>query len=710
MKQVFQNMTTGSPELIDVPSPMSKEGELIIAATKSLISKGTEKMLTDFGKSSLIGKALKNPEKVKLVLDKLKTEGLVQTIESVYSGLNQPMKIGYCHVGRVLDNGKTDFSVGDRVVSNASHGEVVRTPYNLTARIPENVDDDSAVYTVLGSIALQGVRLISPTLGETVVVTGLGLIGLITVQILKANGCKVVGIDLDNNKCELAKGFGAEVVNISKGENPVDFIEEITKGVGVDAVLITASSKSNDVMHQAASMCRKRGKIVLVGVVGLELKREDFYEKELSFQVSCSYGPGRYDANYEDHGIDYPIGFVRWTEQRNFETVLSLLSDRSIDVRPLITHRFDLDNIKEAYSKLEDESSLGIILEYQLKEDELSDSRNIRLPENKNTDNSSNANKVKVSFIGAGNYASRVLMPGFKNNKTILSTVVTSEGSSGMLCAKKYGFEYASTDVSDALKKDSDILVIATRHNLHAEQIILGLEKQKNIFVEKPLALTHKEIDNISATYNKIKQKPLLMVGFNRRFSPHISKMKSLLASKKAQKCFIFTMNAGFIPEEHWTQDSRIGGGRIIGEACHYIDLMRYLADSPFKTWSAIKIENKDTNSTRDDRAIINLEFEDGSIGSIHYLSNGGPFQKERLEVFCENSVLQLNNFKTLRGYGWKTFNKYKTFLPNKGQNICIKKFIESVRLNTESPIPFSEIIEVSRITIDIAQSLRDQK
>jgi len=710
MKQLFQNMKSGSPELVDVPAPMRKDGELIISATKSLISKGTEKTQADFGKASLVGKALRNPDKVKLVLTKLKNEGLVNTIESVFSSLNQPTKMGYCHVGRVLDNGNTEFSVGDRVVSNASHGEVVRSPYNLTAKIPENIDDDSAVFTVLGSIALQGVRLVSPSIGEIVVVSGLGLIGLLAVQILKANGCRVIGIDLDSDKCKLASSFGAEVININKGEDPVDYIGSITNGLGVDAVLITASSKSNDVMHQAALMCRKRGKIVLVGVVGLELNREDFYEKELSFQVSCSYGPGRYEPNYEEHGLDYPIGFVRWTEKRNFETVLRLISEGSIDVKPLITHRFSFEDAKNAYTHLDDESALGILLEYEPNEEVLAESRKINLTENKSPKNIKASAEVSVSFIGSGNYASRTLMPCFKRKGVILKTVVSSEGSSGIFCAKKYGFENASTDISDALEKDTDSIVIATRHNLHAKQVILGIQNQKNIFVEKPLALTHKEIDSISDSYSKVSKKPILMVGFNRRFSPHISKMKSLLEGKRTPKCFIFTMNAGHIAEDHWTQDPKIGGGRIIGEACHYLDLMRYLANSPFKTWSAIKIEDKNTKSSLDDRAIINLEFEDGSIGSIHYLSNGGPFPKERLEVFCGNSVLQLNNFKTLQGFGWNTFSKYKTAKQDKGQNNCVRKFIDAAKLSSAPPpIPFEEIIEVSKITVDIGRSLRNQ-
>ena len=704
MKQVFQNMKTGSPDLLEVPSPMSKKGELIIGATKSLISKGTEKMLTDFGKSSLLGKAISHPERVLTVINKLKTDGFSSTYEAVNSVLNNPTKMGYCHVGKVLDTGNTSYSLGDRIVSNANHGDVARVPFNLTAKIPPNVDDEAATFTVMGSIALQGVRLISPTLGETVVVTGLGLIGLLAVQILKANGCRVIGIDLDNSKCELARRFGAEVVNISKGEDPLDYCNEATKNLGVDAVLITASTKSHEVMHQSASLCRKRGKIVLIGVVGLDLKREDFYEKELTFQVSCSYGPGRYEESYENQGMDYPIGFVRWTEKRNFETVLDLLSDGLINIKPLITHRFKLDEVKEAYKTLDDERALGILLEYEDRKESLEDSSKVRISQRLKTKTN---NHVCVSFLGAGNYASRFLIPNFKKNKATLKTIVTSEGSNGVHSAKKFGFEIASTNIQDALTDETDTLIIATRHDLHAEQLITGLKKGKNIFIEKPLAINHAEIKNIESTYMGLANKPLVMVGFNRRFSPHIKKIKSLLDTKKSPKCFVFTMNAGYLPDEHWTQNKDIGGGRIIGEACHYLDLMRYLSGSAFKSWSAIKAKDKDKSSTRDDRAIINLEFENGSIGSIHYFSNGGPSQKERIEVFCGNSTLQLNNFKELIGHGWKNFKNYKTYSQDKGQETCVKEFLDSIKNNSSAPIPFEDIIEVSKITIDIAESLR---
>tara|TARA_B100000519_G_scaffold203428_1_gene226712 strand:+ start:22258 stop:24387 length:2130 start_codon:yes stop_codon:yes gene_type:complete len=708
MKQVFQNMKNGKPELVDEPIPMSKNGEVIIKAHKTLISKGTEKMLTDFGKSNLIGKALKQPEKVKLVLNKIKTDGIAPTLESVNTVLNKPLKMGYCHVGSVLDNGNTNYFIGDRVVSNGSHGEVTRVPYNLTAKIPENVSDEAASFTVLGAIALQGIRLISPTIGETIVVSGLGLIGLLAVQILKANGCRVIGIDLDTRKCDLAKELGVDVIDISKNNDVIGLCKNFTNGIGVDAVLITASSKSNEIIHQSAQACRKRARIVLVGVIGLELKREDFYDKELSFQVSCSYGPGRYEEKYENKGLDYPIGYVRWTEKRNFETILNLLSERLIKTEKLVTHRFTLDDIEKAYGELENENSLGIILDYEQEIIDLENSRKVLI--NDKEDSLSPSKNINISFIGAGNYATRFLMPNFKKNKSNLKTIVTSGGSSAVQSAKKFGFENASTNIDDALNEETDTLVIATQHNLHANQVILGLKHNKNIFVEKPLALTKSELSKISNIYEKMINPPTLMVGFNRRFSPFVKKIKNLIDKKHSPKCFIFTMNAGYISPKHWTQQSDKGGGRIIGEACHYIDLMLYLSNSSIESWSAIGAEDNNKNTVNDDRVIINLKFENGSIGSIHYLSNGGPFPKERIEVFCDNSVLQLDNFKKLKGFGWKGFSSMRSFYQDKGQKQCIKEFIDCIILKNNPPIPFSQIKEVSQTSIDIASFLRPQQ
>jgi predicted dehydrogenase/threonine dehydrogenase-like Zn-dependent dehydrogenase len=700
--QILQNLSNGETSLVDVPSMKSLKGHVNIQTTKSLVSVGTERMLIDFGKAGWIDKARSQPDKVKMVLAKVKTDGLSATYDAVKTKLNQPLPLGYCNVGKVLDGSDTGFEKGARVVSNGHHAEVVRVPKNLVASIPSEVDDETAAFTVLGAIAMQGIRLVNPTVGETVIVTGLGLIGLLTVQILKANGCRVLGIDFDSAKCEFAKQFGAEVVDLSKEQDPIVMAEAFSRGRGVDAVIITASSKSNDIVHQAATMCRKRGRIVLVGVVGLEISRADFYKKELIFQVSCSYGPGRYDEDYEDKGMDYPLGFVRWTEQRNFEAVLDLMASGSINVKSLISHRFKIDDAVAAYEKLDDRSSLGILIDYKGSTKESISKNTVELSEN----NINKAQKGNVAFIGGGNYASRVLIPAFKRAGANLTALVTSGGMSAVHHGKKNGFLKASTDIEQALDDAVDSVVIATQHNLHSSQTIKALEMGKHVFVEKPLALTHDEIDKIEASQKKSKS--MVMVGYNRRFSPHIQKIKSLLDAKPSPKTFIMTMNAGEIRKEHWTQDAEIGGGRIIGEACHYIDLMRFLSGSKIKSFNAVKMGENDFVEITEDKALISLTFEDGSLGSIHYFSNGGKlFPKERIEVFCDNAVLQLDNFRKLYGFGWKGFNKMKLWYQDKGQEHCVDAFMESVRQGGKNPIPQDEIFEVARVSVDIAEMLR---
>ena len=705
MRQVLQNIANGDTSLIEVPCPERRNDNLLIATTKSLVSVGTERMLIDFGKSGWIEKARSQPDKVKMVLEKVKTDGLKPTIDAVRSKLDQPLPLGYCNVGIVQDNGGTNFSVGSRVVSNGNHAEVVRVPKNLCAEIPMNVDDESAAFTVLASIALQGIRLANPTIGETVVVTGLGLVGLITVQLLKANGCRVLGIDFDSTKCAMARDFGAETVDLTIGEDPISRANAFSRGQGVDAVIITASTKSNEPVSHGAKMCRKRGRIVLVGVVGLELSRADFFEKEITFQVSCSYGPGRYDTEYEDKGHDYPLGFVRWTEQRNFEAVLDLMSSGAINVKPLISHRFEIEDAVSAYECLNDRSSLGILLSYSADPEVLLAKKLVDI----NTTEDYTAEDAVCGFIGAGNYASRVLIPAFKEAGAKLDTLLTSGGVSAVHHGKKNNFVNASTDLSHLLdNKAINSVVIATQHNLHAEQVIQALHACKNVFVEKPLALTHGELDKIVSAYNAHSGSCRVMVGYNRRFSPHIIKMKSLLANVTSPKSFIMTMNAGAIPADHWTQDPKVGGGRIIGEACHYIDLMRFLANSEITGFTATCMGKADGVEVTEDKASITLTFKDGSFGTIHYLANGGKaFAKERIEVFANDGVLQLDNFRKLTGFDWKGFSSDKLMTQNKGQSSCTKAFITSIQRGEPSPIPFGEIIEVARYSVDIAESLR---
>ena len=701
MKQIIQKLDTGETLIAEIPSPGRKSNYAIIKSKKTLLSVGTERMLVDFSKSGLLKKATLQPDKVKMVIDKARTDGIYATYETVKSKLDQPLPLGYCNVGEIIDPSDTSFRVGDRVVSNGSHAEIVRVARNLIVKVPNEVDDESAAFTVLGSIAMQGIRLANPTIGETIVVTGLGLIGLLTVQILKANGCRVIGIDFDSFKCDLAEEFGAEVIDLSKGQDPVQKSIAFSRGRGADAVIITASSKSNDIVQQSAMICRKRGRIILVGVVGLEINRSDFYEKELTFQVSCSYGPGRYDEDYEVKGKDYPYPFVRWTEQRNFEAVLDLMASGSINITKLISYRFSFDDAVIAYQKLDDYSSLGILLDYKNSSEESLAKKTVELSENI----TNQSDKGNVAFVGGGNYASRVLIPAFKRSGANLNTLVTSGGISAVHHGKKNGVSNASTDFSRAIDDDIDTVVIATQHNLHSSQIIKALKHGKHVFVEKPLALSHKEVDEIESvkTGNTI-----LMVGYNRRFAPHIQKIKSLLDDKPLPKTFIMTMNAGEIPSDHWTQDLEMGGGRIIGEACHYIDLMRFLAGSEIESFNAIKMGENNFVSVTEDKALISITFKDGSMGSIHYFANGGKkFPKERIEVFCDNAVLQLDNFRILRGFGWKGFTKMNLWFQNKGQQNCVNAFIKSVKEGEQSPISTEEIFEVARASIDIAEILR---
>lgn len=706
MYQVVQDINEGKTIVLEAPKPILKSNHSLITSKYSLISSGTEKTLVDFGKSGLVGKAVGQPEKVKMVLDKIKTDGISATYSAVKSKLDEPMQLGYCNVGLVKKSDKNIFSTGTRVVSNGKHSSYVSVPNNLIAEIPDNVSDEEAVFTVLGSIALQGIRLSNPTLGESYVVTGLGLVGLLAVQILKANGCRVLGIDYDSSKCALAKQFGAEVVDLSKGENPIKAANEFSSGRGIDSVIITASSKSNNIVHEAATMCRKRGRIILVGVVGLELQRSDFYEKELTFQVSCSYGPGRYDNQYEENGIDYPFPFVRWTEQRNFEAILNLMSSGQLNVKPLISGKYKIQDAQEAYNLLDDSSSLGILLDYTKIEKEINEKEHVIIPNIQNKKDIS-LDKKKISFIGAGNYAARVLIPAFKKAGAEFSTLVSGGGVSAIHNGKKYGFENASTNINSAFDIETSAVVIATQHNLHASQAINALEAGKNVFVEKPLALNHKEIDRIEEAQKKSGN--FIMVGYNRRFSPLVRKAKSLLENTKEPKTIIMTMNAGFIASDHWTQDPNIGGGRIIGEACHYIDLMRHITESKIKTFSVMKMGSNNFIDFTEDKAVINILFEDGSLGSINYFANGGNiFPKERIEIFCNNAVLQIDNFRKLKSYGIKGFSNLNLWAQNKGQQECAKEFIQANQAGSSSPISHDEIYEVARVSVDIAEAMRN--
>ena len=702
MKQILQNLGSGQTILAEVPEPAVADGHLLIKSESSLISVGTEKMLIEFGKAGWIDKARKQPDKVKQVLQKIRTDGITATYKAVSSKLDQPIPLGYANAGVIIEsNDKTGrFSVGDRVVSNGPHAERVCVPVNLCAPIPNGVSYTEASFTVAGAIGLQGIRLLKPTLGESITVTGLGLIGLLCVQMLRAQGCRVLGIDLDSSKCAMAKKLGAQTVDLSKSEDPVAAGMAFSKGNGMDGVLITTSTSSNAPLEQAAKMCRKRGRIVLVGVAGLNLFRSDFYEKELTFQVSCSYGPGRYDSNYELKGQDYPIGFVRWTEQRNFEAFLQLLEEKHVDVNPLISHRFPFNDALKAYAELEQGNVLGAVLEYPSSDNKADlsiRSRAINLGETKPT----KASPICVGYIGAGSFSGQVLLPALSKTSARLKTIVSARGVTGTHLGRKFSFEQTSTDAASVIMdKEVNIVCIATRHNSHAKYVKQALEADKRVYVEKPLCLTFEELADIEELYyRKLEQgkSPFIMVGFNRRFAPQIVKMKSLLAGIQNPLSMIMLVNAGAIPTEHWSQDLSLGGGRMIGEGCHFIDLLRFMADKPIVSVHS-SICKKPGSLGCNDTLSVTLEFMGGSIGTIHYFANGNKdFPKERLEVFCDNRILHLENFRRLEGFGWNGFSKMNLWNQDKGHTAEMSALVEAVDNEQPSPIPFEEIVEVTR-------------
>jgi predicted dehydrogenase/threonine dehydrogenase-like Zn-dependent dehydrogenase len=712
VNQILQSLRDGTTKVVDVPSPGSRAGHVLIRTSRTLVSTGTERMLVEFGKANWLEKARQQPDKVKAVVEKIRTDGLLPTVDAVMNKLDQPLPLGYCNIGRALEvgSGVNGINVGDRVVSNGKHAEVVSVPANLCAKVPDSVPDDHAVFTVIGAIALQGIRLTQPTLGEAVVVTGLGLIGLITVQLLRAHGCRVLGIDLDPEKLALARTFDADVVNPGAGGDPIATAHAFSRGRGVDAVIITAATKSSEPVHQAAVMCRKRGRIVLVGVTGLELSRADFYEKELSFQVSCSYGPGRYDPDYEERGLDYPVGFVRWTEQRNFEAVLDMMAAGRLDVAPLISHRFAIGDAQRAYDLITTGApSHGILLEYptaEAKSDAAIRNRTVAVPAP--AAGARSAGRVVTAVIGAGNYATATLIPAFRDANATLRTVVSNNGVSGVHAAKKFGFQRTTTD-TDSVLADAEVnaVVIATRHNTHASLTERALAAGKHVFVEKPLALSVSELERLERAHASARAGSIVMVGFNRRFAPHVQKMRALLAPLAGAKSFIVTVNAGAVPPNHWVHDPQVGGGRIIGEACHFIDLLRFLAGSAITETRTTAMEAPAAGA-HNENACITLSFEDGSLGTILYLANGHKsVPKERVEVYASGRILQLDNFRTLRGFGWPGFSRMKLWRQDKGQRACVAAFVKAVEENRPSPIPFDEITEVSRATIEAGEALR---
>lgn len=712
MRQVIQDLASGDTGVADAPLPADAVGNLLIETRASLVSAGTERMLVEFGRASMLGKVRQQPERVRQVFEKMRTDGVLSTVDAVRSKLATPLPLGYCNAGAVVGIGKgvSGFEIGDRVVSNGPHAEYVRVPVNLCAKIPEGVTDEDASFAVLAAVGLQGVRLADPTLGEAFVVTGLGLVGLMTVQILQANGCRVLGIDTDPARVELARSLGAEAVDLSAGEDPVAAAVAFSRDRGVDGVIVTASTKSSEPIMQAAEMCRMRGRVVLVGVTGLELDRTPFYLKEITFQVSCSYGPGRYDSDYEDRGHDYPVGYVRWTEQRNFEAVLDMMAAGTLQVSDLITHRFPIAEAPAAYDVLaEYRSALGIVLQYPSEGRDRS--RTVTIADASTVDRERGADKPRVAVIGAGNYASRMLIPALAETPAVLQTVVSSAGMSASQVGRKFGFQKASTDAGEAIADpDVDTVIIATRHDSHAGLVLEALASRKHVFVEKPLALTGEELDAIEQSYRSIPEaeRPVLTVGFNRRLSPFVVAARRAIAAASEPSFFIVTVNAGAIPSDHWTQDPAVGGGRLIGEGCHFIDLLRHLAGTPIKRAQVTTMGDAPGVAVPADKVTVTLSFEDGSLGTVHYLANGhASFPKERIEIFNGGRVLQIDNFRRMRAWGWKNVSAPRVKGQDKGHSALAAAFVTAIREGGESPTPFDEVMEVSRCVVALA-ALRD--
>jgi predicted dehydrogenase/threonine dehydrogenase-like Zn-dependent dehydrogenase len=702
MKQLIQSFKTGNTSTEEIPIPMPTRGSLLIQTSNSLVSLGTEKMLVEFGKSSLISKARQQPDKVKQVIDKIKSEGLLPTLEAVFNKLEQPIPLGYCNVGKVIQVGEgvSGFSIGDRVSSNGNHAEYVAVPQNLVTKIPDNVTDEEACFTVIGSIGLQGIRLCNPTFGETIVVFGLGLIGLITAQLLKANGVKVIGIDLDEDKCKLAASWGIDVINPSAGNNPVKSVLSLTADIGADGIIITASTKSNDIISQAAQMSRKRGRVILVGVVGLEMNRAEFYEKELTFQVSCSYGPGRYDENYEQKGIDYPLPFVRWTEKRNFESILNAISSGQLKVNELITEVVDFSDFAKIYDNIGSRKSIASILKYSPNTSGQELAHTIEISSRNFT-----ASKGTIGIIGAGNFTKMTMLPALKGSGAHLKIISSANGLSGTLLAKKHGFSHSTTD-NEAIwtDKDVDLVMITTRHNKHADQVTKSLKAGKHVFVEKPLALNNAELDEIIQAYNNTDSKNLtLTVGFNRRFSPHSVAIKKAIGTGPFN--IVATMNAGFIPANVWVHDLQTGGGRIIGEACHFIDLCSFFTNAHVTSVCMNAMGQNPSEQT--DNASILLRYSDGSNAVINYFANGSKaYAKERVELYSQERTIVLDNFQKTSAFGFKGFSGLKTSL-DKGHKNQFHELIKRVKFGGEPLIPFESIVNTTKASFAAIESLK---
>ena len=701
MKQIIQKLNSKiGVEIIDFPAPLNKQGHVLIKTTRTLVSKGTEKMLVEFGNANYLQKARQKPDRVKVLFSRLKSDGIIKTINTVRNSMQQYIALGYCNCGVVIESDVNGIKKGDRVISNGPHAEIVRVPANLVAKIPNEVSDDEAVFTVIGSIGLQGMRLCNPTYGETIVVFGLGLVGLITIQLLKANGVNVIGIDIDDNKCKIANNIGIRTLN-PEIEDIEEIIYESTSGNGADGVIITAASKSNEIISKSAEVCRKKGRIILVGVVGLDINRDQFYNKELVFQVSCSYGPGRYDKAYEEDGNDYPLPFVRWTEKRNFETILNSIKNGNLKLSKLITEKVELPSYKNIYDNIDSNKSIASLIVYP--DNDVEELKSTVLKINSNTYQSG---IPVIGIIGSGNFTKSVVIPCLENANTSIKCIASSQGMSSSLLAKKYGLDYCTTDYNKIIEdKDVNTVIITTRHDTHAKIVIDSLAKEKNIFVEKPLALNEQELANIENAFIKSKNYSL-MVGYNRRFSCHAKVIKKQIKNRTEPINIIANMNAGFVSSDNWVNQEDKGGGRIIGEACHLIDLAIFFTNSLVSQVCMNSIDDNNIKGLND--GSILLRFENGSNAVINYFTNGSKdYPKERVEIYSNNKTYIIDNYENTYGFGDKYFKSIIN-KNDKGHQTQFIEYIESIKKGSPNLIETSQIFNSAKASISCIKSLKE--
>lgn len=721
MKQILQSFKTGEMWLAEVPAPLCKSKGAVVATAASFVSAGTERMLAEFAKKGLVGKALQMPDQVKKVIRKMKTEGVFATLEKVQAKLDQPIPLGYSSAGVVVEAGRdSGLNIGDRVACGgagfANHAEFNYVPRNLLVKIPDSVSFEDASCATVGSIALQGVRQCEVNLGETVAVIGLGLMGILAVQMLKASGCRVIGFDPNAGRCKLAEEMGC---NRAVSDNFVGECMAFSGGFGVDAVLITAATHSDEPVTVGAEICRKKGRVVATGLVGMNLPRDEYYKKEIDFRLSCSYGPGRYDPVYEEQGVDYPFGYVRWTEQRNMAAFLQLVAEGKVTPSKLVTHRFKFDDALDAYQVLlgiKKEPYLGIVLDYDNEERGMGNGESIRRRVDfSRVENVERVERVGVSFVGAGNFAKAVLLPTLKKIKNAeFRGVSTATGMSATDTAKKYGFAFAATDQGEVLKDESTNLVfVTTRHDMHAAQIKAALEAGKYVFSEKPLCINENQLDAVLAAKDAENANGALsrvMIGFNRRFSPHAKLLKEYFSKRTLPLVMHYRVNAGSIPKDIWLQDSDIGGGRMVGEGCHFIDFMSYVCGAAVVKVQAMCIKTTNGAETPEDSISVNLQFADGSVGILEYVALGDTtLPKEFCEIHGEGSTATMDNFCKTVCTGKLGKRKLKG-KQQKGFAEEIAATIAAVKSGAAMPIPFEEILNVTKTTFAVLKAVKSGK